>query len=119
MRYGLNKMVLSLENGRCIQFNSTLGIARTLFQLVSYCKIQSTQFTNGYSYPNKEISVSKPLPQPIFFSACAEYATEKRKINFIYLRSRPNHFCFRSEISKFGGRSCKAVYDLNGNLIRR
>jgi hypothetical protein len=53
-------MVLSLEKRNAFQFNSTLGIARTLFP-TGIMQIQFTQFTNGYSYPNKEVSVSRPL----------------------------------------------------------
>jgi hypothetical protein len=124
MRYGLNKQdgVELRKTEDAFQLNSTLGYRRdTLSNWYHTAKFNfNTQFTNGYSYPNKEISVSRPFaPAYIFLGLGAEYAT-KRKDEMLYLSPFTSKITFvldqrLADLGSFG--VVKAVYDLNGNLI--
>jgi hypothetical protein len=124
MRYGLNKQdgVELRKTEDAFQLNSTLGYRKdTLSNWYHTAKFNfNTQFTNGYSYPNKEISVSRPFaPAYIFLGLGAEYAT-KRKDEMLYLSPFTSKITFvldqrLADLGSFG--VVKAVYDLNGNLI--
>jgi hypothetical protein len=124
MRYGLNKQdgVELRKTEDAFQFNSTLGYRKdTLSNWYHTAKLNfNTQFTNGYSYPNKEISVSKPFaPAYIFLGLGAEYTTEK-KDEMLYLSPFTSKITFvldqrLANLGAFG--VVKAIYDLNGNLI--
>ncbi|MFT5244761.1 MAG: hypothetical protein ACI8QQ_002706 [Psychroserpens sp.] len=124
MRYGLNKQdgVELRKTEDAFQLNSTLGYRKdTLSNWYHTAKFNfNTQFTNGYSYPNKEISVSRPFaPAYIFLGLGAEYAT-KKKDETLYLSPFTSKITFvldqrLADLGSFG--VVKAVYDLNGNLI--
>ncbi|MEZ7499030.1 DUF3078 domain-containing protein [Flavobacterium sp. Arc3] len=124
VRYGLNKQdgIELRKTEDVLQFNSALGYRQdTLSNWYHTAKFNfATQFTDGYSYPNKEISVSRPFaPAYIFLGLGAEYAT-KDKHKLLYLSP------FTSKITmvmdqrlanqgSFGVK--KALYDLDGNLV--
>lgn len=124
VRYGLNKQdgIELRKTEDVLQFNSALGYRQdTLSNWYHTAKFNfATQFTDGYSYPNKEISVSRPFaPAYIFLGLGAEYAT-KDKHKLLYLSP------FTSKITmvmdqrlanqgSFGVK--KAIYDLDGNLV--
>lgn len=124
MRYGLNKQdgIELRKTEDAFQFNSTLGYRKdTLSNWYHSAKFNfNTQFTNGYSYPNKEISVSRPFaPAYIFLGLGAEYAT-KKKDELLYLSPFTSKITFvldqrLANLGSFG--VVKAVYDLNGELI--
>ena len=115
VRYGLNKQDV-------LQLSSALGYRKdTLSNWFHTAKFNfATQFTDGYAYPNKDISVSRPFaPAYIFLGLGAEYAS-KDKHELLYLSP------FTSKITMvldqrlanqgaFGVK--KALYDLDGNLI--
>jgi hypothetical protein len=124
VRYGLNKQdgIELRKTEDVLQLNSALGYRQdTLSNWYHTAKFNfATQFTDGYSYPNKDISVSRPFaPAYIFLGLGAEYAS-KNKNKLLYLSP------FTSKITMvldqrlanqgaFGVK--KAIYDLDGNLI--
>ncbi|PKH66476.1 hypothetical protein CXF59_11035 [Flavobacterium sp. ALD4] len=124
VRYGLNKQdgIELRKTEDVLQFNSALGYRQdTLSNWYHTAKLNfNTQFTDGYAYPNKEISISRPFaPAYIFLGLGAEYAT-KDKNKLLYLSP------FTSKITMvldqilanqgaFGVK--KALYDLDENLI--
>jgi hypothetical protein len=124
VRYGLNKQdgIELRKTEDALQFNSALGYRKdTLSNWYHTAKLNfSTQFTNGYAYPNTETSISKPFaPAYIFLGLGAEYAS-KDKNTLLYLSP------FTSKITMvldqrlanqgaFGVR--KAIYDFDKNLI--
>jgi hypothetical protein len=124
MRYGLNKQdgIELRKTEDVVQFNSTLGYRKdTLSNWYHTAKFNfNTQFSNGYSYPNKAVSISRPFaPAYIFLGLGAEYAS-KHKHQLLYLSP------FTSKITMvldqrlanqgaFGVK--KALYDLDENLI--
>lgn len=124
MRYGLNKQdgIELRKTEDAFQFNSTLGYRKdTLSNWYHTAKLNfNTQFTNGYSYPNKEVSISKPFaPAYLFLGLGAEYAT-KKKNEMLYLSPFTSKITFvldqrLADLGSFG--VVKAMYDLNGNMI--
>ena len=126
MRYGLNKQdgVELRKTDDVFQFNSAFGYRNdTISNWYHTAKFNfNTQFTDGYSYPNKEISVSKPFaPAYIFLGLGAEYAT-KKKDRMLYLSPFTSKMTFvmdqrLANQGSFGVE--KAVYDINGNLIKQ
>lgn len=125
MRYGLNKQdgIELRKTDDVFLFNSAFGYRNdTLSNWYHTAKFNfNTQFTNGYAYPNKEISVSKPFaPAYVFLGLGAEYAT-KKKDRMLYLSPFTSKMTFvldqrLANQGAFG--VIKAAYDLNGNLIR-
>ena len=124
VRYGLNKQdgIELRKTEDVLQLSSALGYRQdTLSNWFHTAKFNSaTQLTDGYAYPNKDISVSRPFaPAYIFLGLGAEYAS-KDKHELLYLSP------FTSKITMvldqrlanqgaFGVK--KALYDLDGNLI--
>lgn len=126
VRYGMNKQdgIEIRKTEDALQFNSAFGYRKdTLSNWYHTAKFNfNTQFTNGYSYPNKVIAISKPLaPAYVFLGAGAGYAN-KEKTQTLYL----SPITFKAtmvldqglaNLGAFGVN--KAIYDLNGNLIRK
>ncbi|MBC5837934.1 DUF3078 domain-containing protein [Flavobacterium muglaense] len=125
MRYGLNKQdgIELRKTDDVFQFNSAFGYRNdTISNWYHTAKFNfNTQFTNGYAYPNKEISVSKPFaPAYVFLGLGAEYAT-KKKDRMLYLSPFTSKMTFvldqrLANLGTFG--VVKAVYDSSGNLVR-
>jgi hypothetical protein len=124
MRYGLNKQdgIELRKTEDQFQFNSTLGYRKdTLSKWYNTAKFNfNTQFTNGHSYPNKDLYISKPFaPAYAFLGLGAEYAPTK-KDELLYLSPFTSKITFvldqrLANLGSFG--VVKAAYDLNGNLI--
>jgi hypothetical protein len=88
VRYGLNKQdgIELRKTEDVLQLSSALGYRDTLSNWFHTAKFNfATQFTDGYAYPNKDISVSRPFaPAYIFLGLGAEYAS-KDKHELLYL----------------------------------
>jgi hypothetical protein len=86
VRYGLNKQdgIELRKTEDVLQFNSALGYRKThsLTGTTPQNSI-STQFTDGYAYPNTEVSISKRFAPYIFLGLGAEYATKTNKITLL------------------------------------
>jgi hypothetical protein len=71
VRYGLNKQdgIELRKTEDVLQFNSALGYRKdTLSNWYHTAKFNfNTQFTDGYAYPNTEVSISKRCT-PLIFS---------------------------------------------------
>ncbi|WP_418264093.1 DUF3078 domain-containing protein [Flavobacterium faecale] len=124
MRYGLNKQdgaeVRKTEDA--FQFSSTFGYRdNEKSNWYHSAKFNfNTQFTNGYKYPNTEVSVSGPFaPAYSFLGVGAEYASEKKNKLFYFSP-------FTSKVTYVGNQRLadkgafgvpKAIYDTEGNVI--
>lgn len=124
MRYGLNKQdgIAVRKTDDVFQLNSAFGYRKdTLSNWYHTAKFNfNTQFTNGYSYPNTAISISKPFaPAYIFLGLGAEYATKKKdKLLYISPLTSKMTFVLDQRLANQGAFGVtKAVYDVNGNLI--
>jgi hypothetical protein len=124
VRYGLNKQdgIELRKTEDALQFNSALGYRKdTLSNWYHTAKLNfSTQFTNGYAYPNKEISISRPFaPAYIFLGLGAQYASkDKNKLLYLSPFTSKTTLVLDQRLANqgaFGVR--KAVYDLDRNLI--
>ncbi|WP_306353330.1 DUF3078 domain-containing protein [Flavobacterium sp. '19STA2R22 D10 B1'] len=124
-RYGINK-----QEGRelrktddAIQINSTFGYRNdTISKWYHSAKFNfNTQFTNGYSYPNTDIAISKPFsPAYVFLGVGAEYIDKENKLNF-YLSplTQKTTLVFDERLADQGAFGVnKAIYDADGNMIR-
>jgi hypothetical protein len=124
VRYGLNKQdgIELRKTEDVLQLNSALGYRHdTVSNWYHTAKFNfSTQITDGYAYPNKEISVSRPFaPAYIFLGLGAEYAT-KNKHKLLYFSPFTSKITMVSDQrlanqGAFGVK--KALFDLDGNLI--
>lgn len=126
IRYGLNKQDRTevRKTDDAFLLNSTFGYRKdTLSNWYHSAKLNfNTQFTNGYSYPNTEIAISKPFaPAYAFMGIGAENINKEKKRTF-YI----SPFTFKTTLvldqrlanqGAFG--VTKAIYDLNGNLITK
>lgn len=125
VRYGVNKQdgVELRKTDDAFQFNSTVGYRRdTLSNWYHSAKFNfNTQFTSGYNYPNTEISISQPFaPAYTFLGVGAEYANKEKKINvYISPLTLKNTMVLNQRLANEGAFGVdKAVYDVNGVLIR-
>jgi hypothetical protein len=89
MRYGQNKQdgIEWRKTDDVFQINSNFGYRRdsSSFWFHSARFSFSTQFSNGYSYPNTSRAISKPLaPAFTFLGAGAEYSNKPRRINLYF-----------------------------------
>lgn len=124
MRYGMNKQdgVELRKTEDAFQFSSTFGYRENeKSNWYHSAKFNlNTQFTNGYKYPNKEVSVSGPFaPAYSFLGVGAEYASEKKDRLFYFSP-------FTSKVTYVGNQRLadkgafgvpKAIYDADGNLV--
>jgi hypothetical protein len=124
VRYGLNKQngIELRKTEDAFQFSSAFGFRNdTITNWYQTAKFNfNTQFTNGYSYPNTEIAVSKPFaPAYIFLGIGAEYANkEKNKLFYISPFTLKTTLVLDQKLADLGAFGVKkATYDLNGNLI--
>jgi hypothetical protein len=124
-RYGVNKQdgVELRKTDDAFQFNSTVGYRRdTLSNWYHSAKFNfNTQFTSGYNYPNTDLSISKPFaPAYTFLGIGAEYANKEKKINvYISPLTLKNTLVLDQRLANQGAFGVdKAIYDLEGNLIK-
>lgn len=124
LRYGVNKQdgVELRKTDDAFQLNSTFGYRTdSLSNWYHSAKFNfNSQFTNGYSYPNTDIAISKPFaPAYLFLGVGAEYANKEQKIN-VYISPLTMKMTlvldqFLANQGAFG--VVKAVYDVNGVLL--
>lgn len=86
MRYGMNKQdgIEWRKTDDLFQFNSNFGYRRdTLTNWYHSARFNlTTQFTNGYAYPNTDKAISRPFaPAYVFLGIGAEYANKAKKFN--------------------------------------
>lgn len=124
VRYGLNKQdgIELRKTEDAMQLNSTLGYRKdTLSNWYHTAKFNFwTQFTDGFAYPNKEMSISRPFaPAYIFLGIGAEYATkDKHKLLYLSPFTSKTTMVLDQILANQGSFGVKkAIYDLNRNLI--
>ena len=124
VRYGLNKQdgIEVRKTEDVLQFNSALGYRKdTLSNWYHTAKFNfNTQFTDGYAYPNTEVSISKRFaPAYIFLGLGAEYATkDKQKLLYLSPFTSKITMVLDQKLANQGAFGVKkALFDENGNLI--
>lgn len=124
-RYGINKQESEVmkKTDDQLQVNSTFGFRTDTISNWYYAgKFNfNTQFANGYAYPNTDLAISKPFaPAYIFLGIGAEYSRKDLDFN-LYLSplTQKTTFVFDQRLANQGAFGVeKAVYDLNGDLLR-
>lgn len=89
VKYGLNKQdgTELRKTDDALLLNSTYGFRQdTLSNWYYSAKFNfNTQFTNGYNYPNKDITISKPFaPAYVFLGAGAENSNKAKNRTFYF-----------------------------------
>lgn len=125
-RYGLNKQdgIELRKTDDAILINSTFGYRRdTLTNWYYSAKYNfNTQFTDGYAYPNKEVAISRFFaPAYVFLGLGAENLDKKKKYSYyISPFTMKKTFVMDQRLANQGAFGVDpAIYDSNGNLIRR
>ena len=124
-RYGINdqKGQEVRKTDDQLEINSTFGYRKdTLSNWYSSAKMNfSTQFSNGYNYPDRSNKISTIMaPAYLFIGAGSEYNNEDLHLNVyaspLTMRST---FVLDQELANSGAFGVEpAVYDEDGNLIR-
>jgi hypothetical protein len=124
VRYGMNKQdgIELRKTDDAIQFNSTFGYRKdSTSNWYHSAKLNfNTQFSNGYSYPNKEIAISKPFaPAYLFMGVGGEYSNKEMKMNlYVSPFTLKTTMVLDQRLADQGAFGVeKAVYDADGNLI--
>ena len=124
VRYGINKQdgIELRKTDDAIKFTSTLGYRKDSLSLwYSTAKFDfSTQFTNGYSYPNTTNPISKPFaPAYIFLGVGSEYNDKKNKLTvYISPLTMKSTLVLDQRLANQGAFGVtKATYDSDGNLL--
>lgn len=126
VRYGMNKQdgIEFRKTDDAFQFMSTFGYRKdTLSNWYHSAKLNfNTQFTEGYEYPNIDMSISGPFaPAYTFLGVGAEYSNKKRLIN-IYLSpmTLKNTLVLNQRLADQGAFGVNpATYDNDGFLISK
>ncbi len=124
MRYGMNKQdgVEFRKTDDVFQLTSTFGYRKdTLSNWYHSAKFSfNTQFTEGYEYPNTDLSISGPFsPAYTFFGIGAEYSNKPKLLN-IYLSPMTvkNTTVLNQRLADQGAFGVRAaVYDAFGNRL--
>lgn len=126
VRYGLNKQdgIELRKTDDVIQINSTFGYRRdTLTNWYYSAKYNfNTQFTDGYSYPNKEVAISRFFaPAYIFMGLGAENINKQKKYSYyISPFTMKKTFVLDQRLADQGAFGVDAaVYDENDILIKK
>jgi hypothetical protein len=126
IRYGISKQdgVELRKTDDALQFNSTFGYRKdTTSNWYHSAKFNfRTQFTDGYSYPNTDISISQAFaPAYTFLGIGAEY-NDKKKTMQLYLSplTMKNTLVLNQRLANQGAFGVtKAIYDpITNELIR-
>ncbi|MGL2987448.1 DUF3078 domain-containing protein [Flavobacterium sp. RSSA_27] len=124
VRYGLNKQdgIELRKTDDAIILNSTFGYRKdTLTSWYYSAKFNfNTQFTDGYSYPNTEIAISRPFaPAYIFIGLGAENINKEKKYSYyISPFTSKTTLVMDQRLANQGAFGVdKAIYDPNGNLL--
>jgi hypothetical protein len=96
VRYGLNKQdgIELRKTEDVLQFNSALGYRKdTLSNWYHTAKFNfNTQFTDGYAYPNTEVSISKRFARLYFLRTWSRIChKDKQKLLYISLYIQNNN----------------------------
>lgn len=126
VRYGINKQddQEMRKTDDLLQFVSTVGYKMSKTSKWSYSSKFNfnTQFTNGYSYPNTDASISHTFaPAYIFLGVGAEYYKKEKEIN-VYLSplTLKSTLVLNQRLADQGSFGVKgAIYDEEGNRIRK
>jgi len=125
VRYGLNKVAGTemRKTDDVLQFNSTLSYRNDSISSWSHsAKFNfGTQFTNGYAYPNTDLSISKPFaPAYTFLGAGAEYDNKKEKLNlYMSPMTFKNTLVLDERLADQGAFGVKsAIRDSIGNVVQ-
>lgn len=126
VRYGLNKQdgIELRKTDDAIQINSTFGYRRdTLTNWYYSAKYNfNTQFTDGYSYPNKEVAISRFFaPAYVFMGLGAENINKKKKYSYyISPFTMKKTFVLDQRLADQGAFGVDgAVYDENDVMIKK
>lgn len=118
VRYGMNKQdgVEFRKTDDALQYNSAFGYrADTITNWYYSAKLSfSTQFTNGYSYPNTEKPISKPFsPAYTFLGVGAEYASKDKSFTaYISPLTLKNTLVMDQDLANSGAFGVKGgIYD--------
>jgi hypothetical protein len=124
VRYGVNKQdgIELRKTDDAIKFNSTIGHRKDSLSLwYSTAKFEfSTQFTNGYSYPNTTNAISKPFaPAYIFLGVGSEYNDKKNNLTvYVSPLTMKSTLVLDQRLANQGAFGVtKATYDVDGNLL--
>jgi len=124
VRYGVNKQdgIELRKTDDAIKFNSTIGHRKDSLSLwYSTAKFEfSTQFTNGYSYPNTTNAISKPFaPAYIFLGVGSEYNDKKNSLTvYVSPLTMKSTLVLDQRLANQGAFGVtKATYDVDGNLL--
>lgn len=125
VKYGVNKQesqkIRKTED--MLELNSNLGYRKdslTNWFFSAHFNFKS-QFTNGYSYPNRERPISKFMaPGYMFIGGGAEYGKDLEKFSFYFspLTVKTTFVLDRTLADKGAFGVDPAIYDENDNLIR-
>lgn len=127
IRYGISKQdgIELRKTDDAFQFNSTFGYRKdTTSNWYHSAKFNfRTQFTDGYSYPNKEVSISQAFaPAYTFLGVGAEY-NDKKKTMQLYLSplTMKNTLVLNQRLANQGAFGVvKAIYDpITKDIIRK
>lgn len=124
MRYGMNKQdgVEFRKTDDAVQFSSTFGYRKdTLSNWYHSAKFNfNTQFTEGYEYPNTDLSISGPFsPAYAFLGIGAEYSNKEKYVN-VYLSPMTvkNTLVTNQRLANQGAFGVTpATYDAEGHLV--
>ena len=124
VRYGVNKQdgIELRKTDDSFKFTSSVGYRKDSLSLwYSTAKFDfSTQFTNGYSYPNTTISISKPFaPAYVFLGVGSEYNDKENQLTvYISPLTMKSTFVLDQRLANLGAFGVtKATYDADGNLL--
>lgn len=126
IRYGVNKQESQhlRKTEDIIEFDSNMGYRKdslTNWFFSAHFNFK-TQFTNGYNYPNREKAISKLMaPGYMFIGGGAEYGKDMEAFSFYFspLTVKTTYVLDRKLANQGAFGVDPAVYDSNGNLIKR
>ena len=123
-RYGLNKQdgTEARKTDDAIQINSTAGFKTdTISNWYYSAKFNfNTQFTNGYSYPNTDLAISKPFaPAYLFLGVGSEYINKDEgfKAYFSPLTLKTTLVLDERLANQGAFGVDPAQYDIDGNIV--
>lgn len=126
VRYGVNKQESQgmRKTEDILELSSSMGYRKdslTNWFFSAHFNFKS-QFTNGYNYPDKSNAISQFMaPGYMFIGAGAEYGKDFEKFSFYFspLTVKTTFVMDRTLADKGSFGVEPAIYDLEGNLIKR
>lgn len=124
-RYGLNKQdgIELRKTDDAVLINSTFGYRKdTLTNWYYSAKFNfNTQFTDGYSYPNKEVAISRAFaPAYVFIGLGAEKIDKKKNYSYYIspFTSKTTLVLDQTLANQGAFGVDEAIYDTNGVLVK-